>query len=105
MIRMLRNLFVEATATATVLVALTLAGFGFREASEPRMAWSGNRRERHLIGCPACRDNKLSIDEQLRCPGLADLERQFSDETYPDAEDRLATALAVRRLASDPGAE
>ena len=106
MMRTLRNLFVEVTTTAAVVVALTLAGFGFREATEPRMAWSGNRRERHLIGCPVCRDNRLPIEEQLRrCPGLADLQRQLRDEAYPDAEEGPATAVAGRRLASDPGAE
>ena len=106
MMRTLRNLFVEVTTTAAVVVALTLAGFGFREATEPRMAWSGSRRERHLIGCPVCRDNRLPIEEQLRrCPGLADLQRQLRDEAYPDAEEGPATAVAGRRLASDPGAE
>ena len=105
MIRALHNLFVEATATATVLVALTLAGFGFREASEPSMGWSGNRRERHLIGCPACRDNKLSIEEQLRCPGLVELQRQLRVEANRAAVEWPATAVAARRLASDPGAE
>src|SRR4051812_47070698 len=106
MIKNLRNLFLEVTATATVLVVLTLAGFGFRAATEPRMAWSGYRRERHMIGCPVCRDNRLPVEEQLRrCPGLADLERQINDEVNPDAEEGPATAVAGRWLGSDPGAE
>ena len=66
MTRTLHNLFVEVTTTAAVVVALTLAGFGFQEATEPRMAWSGNRRERHLIGCPVCCDIRLPVAEQLR---------------------------------------
>ena len=79
MMRTLRNLFVEVTTTAAVVVALTLAGFGFQEATEPRTAWSGSRLERHLVGCPVCRDNGLPIEEQLRrCPGLVDLQRQLS---------------------------
>jgi hypothetical protein len=78
MTRTLRNLFVEVTTTAAVVVALTLAGFGFREATEPRMSSPGSLRERHLIDCPVCRDNKFPVEEQLRhCPGLADLQRQL----------------------------
>ena len=93
----LRNLFVEATTTAAVVVALTLAAFGFQEATEARMAWSRSRLERHLVGCPVCRDNGLSIEEQLRrCPGLVDLQRQLCDEAFPDAEQGPATAVAER---------
>ena len=107
MMKKLSNLFVEVTTTAAVVVALTLAGFGFREATEPRKAWSGSLRERHLIGCPVCRDNGLPVEEQLRrCPELADLQRQLRcDEACPDAEEGPATAVAGRRLAWDPGAE
>ena len=57
--RTLRNLFVEGTTTVAIVVALTLVGFGFLEATEPRMGWSGRRRERHLIGCPVCCDIRL----------------------------------------------
>jgi hypothetical protein len=106
MARTLRNLFVELTTTATVLAALTLAGFGFRQATEPRLDWSGSRRERHLIRCPECRDPRLPIEEQLRrCPDLVDLQRQLLNEWYPDAEERPPTVVAIRRLASVPGAE
>ena len=108
MIKKLHNLFVELTTTAAVVVALTLAGFGFLEVLEPRMTSSGNLREQHLIGCPVCRDNKLPVEEQLRhCPGLADLQQQLraSKESYPDAEAGPATAVAGQRLAWDPGAE
>ena len=98
----LRNLFVEATTTAAVVVALTLAAFGFQEATEARMAWSRSRLERHLVGCPVCRDNGLSIEEQLRrCPGLVDLQRQLCDEAFPDAEQGPATAVAGRRHGQD----
>jgi hypothetical protein len=104
----LRNLFVEMMTTAAVVVALTLAGFGFGEAAEPRKVWSGSLRERHLHDCPACRDHGLPVEEQLRrCPELADLQRQLRvrDEACPDAEAGPATAVAGRRLAWDPGAE
>jgi hypothetical protein len=88
MMRTLQDLFVEVATTAAVVVALTLAGFGVREATEPRMAWSDSLRERHLIGCPVCCDIRLPIAEQLRrCPGLADLQRQLHAEVYPDAEE------------------
>ena len=98
MTRTLRNLFVEVTTTAAVVVAPILAGFGFLEATEPRMVWSDNRRERHLIGCPVCRDTRLPIEEQLRlCPGMADLQRQLRDEESPYAEQGPATAVAGRR--------
>jgi len=87
MTRMLQDLFVDVTTTAAVVVALTLAGFGFHETNEPSMAWSGSRRERHLIGCPVCCDIRLPVAEHLRlCPGLADLQRPLRDELYPDAE-------------------
>src|SRR3954468_17156181 len=80
MMKTLHDLFVEVTTTAAAVVALTLAGFGFQEATKPTLAWSGSRRERHLIGCPVCRDHSLPAAEQLRrCPRLADLERQLRD--------------------------
>jgi len=106
MVRALHDLFVEVTTTAAAVVALTLAGFGFQEATKPTLAWSGSRRERHLIGCPVCRDHSLPAAEQLRrCPRLADLQRQLRDRPYPEAEEGHATAVAGRRLTSDPGAE
>src|SRR4051812_911591 len=106
MTKMLCNMLVQFTTTAAVVVVLTLVGFGLREATEPRMDWSGTRRERHLIGCSVCRDNGLPIAEQLRlCPEVAGLQRQLIDEVYPDAEKRPTMTVAAWRLASDPGAE
>ncbi|WP_406694665.1 hypothetical protein V5E97_26765 [Singulisphaera sp. Ch08] len=98
----LRNLFVEMTTTVAVVVALTLVGFGLLEATQPRMVWSGSRRERHLIGCPACLDTRLPIEEQLRCcPEMVDLQRQLLDRGHADAEDGPATVVAGLRLALD----
>src|SRR4051812_36852714 len=106
MTKFLHEFLVDVTTATAVVVALTLAGFGALEVTRPGMAWTGNRRELHLIGCPACRGNSVSVAEQLRrCPELVDLQRQLLDQSYPHAEKGPATTVAGRRLESVPGAE
>ena len=102
--RTLRNLFVEATTTAAVVVGLTLAAFGFQEATEPRMASSGSRRERHLIRLPRVpRQQAPRRRAATALPGVGGPGATAPrDEAYPDAEEAPATAVAGRRLRVGP---